>query len=57
MELKRPGGIRTYILLLVCLLSYGIALFPALAAGKRKVLKATTYGLGSTKRRDPKWRT
>jgi hypothetical protein len=36
MELKRPGGIRAYIFLLVCLLPSGIAFFPALADGEKQ---------------------
>jgi hypothetical protein len=36
MELKRPGGIIAYILLLVCLLPSGIAFFPALADGEKQ---------------------
>jgi hypothetical protein len=36
MELKRPGGIRVYILLLACLLPSGIAFFPALADGEKQ---------------------
>ena len=36
MELKKPGGIRAYILLMVCLLLNGIAFFPALADGEKQ---------------------